>query len=82
MPSIALNRTDVIVGVDTHKERNVAVTVDGLGGRLADESFPATADGHAAMVSWAVALDGWSSTQSRVPARMGSALLGSCGDTA
>jgi transposase len=53
MPSIALERTDVIVGVDTHKERHVAVTIDGLGGRLADRAFPATVDGHAELVAWA-----------------------------
>lgn len=34
MASIALERTDVIVGVNTHKDQHAAVTLDGLGGRL------------------------------------------------
>jgi len=34
MSSIALERTDVIVGINTHKDQHVAVTVDGLGGPL------------------------------------------------
>jgi transposase len=55
MPSIALERTDVIVGVDTHKQSHVAVTVDGLGGRLSDVSVSATADGHAELLAWATA---------------------------
>jgi transposase len=55
VPSIALSRTDVIVGVDTHKDRHVAVTIDGLGGRLASVSVPATIDGHAQLVAWAAA---------------------------
>ena len=29
MSSIALERTDVIVGVDTHKDEHVAVVIDG-----------------------------------------------------
>ena len=32
MPSIALQRHDVIVGVDTHKDKHIAVAIDGLGG--------------------------------------------------
>src|SRR6185369_8119711 len=36
MTSLALERTDVIVGVDTHKDEHVAFAIDGLGGRLAD----------------------------------------------
>jgi hypothetical protein len=34
MPSIALKRSDVIVGVDTHNDAHVAVAIDGLGGGL------------------------------------------------
>ena len=34
MPSIALTRSDVIVGVDTHKDEHLAVALDGVGGRL------------------------------------------------
>ena len=53
MASIALARSDVIIGVDTHKERHVAVAVDGLGGRLGSVSVPATGPGHAELVGWA-----------------------------
>ena len=34
MPSIALQRHDVIVGVDTHKDKHIAVAIDGLGGLI------------------------------------------------
>src|SRR5680860_1279576 len=53
MTSIALARTDVIVGVDTHKDQHVAVTVDGLGGRLDELFVPATNDGYADLLAWA-----------------------------
>jgi len=53
MPSIALARTDVIVGVDTHKDEHVAVIIDGLGGRLAEQFIPATAAGYAQLQAWA-----------------------------
>lgn len=53
MPSIALARTDVIVGVDTHKDQHVAVIIDGLGGRLAEQFIPATAAGYTQLLAWA-----------------------------
>lgn len=53
MTSIALGRTDVIVGVDTHKDQHVAVTLDGLGGRLDELFVPATNDGYAQLLAWA-----------------------------
>ena len=53
MASIALERTDVIVGVDTHKDRHAAVTIDGLGGRLDELSVPATSRGYAQLLAWA-----------------------------
>ncbi|MDQ3354248.1 MAG: IS110 family transposase [Actinomycetota bacterium] len=56
MPSLALARTDVIVGVDTHKDTHVAVALDGLGGRLDGLTIPATNDGYAALIAWASAL--------------------------
>ena len=43
MSSIALSRSDVIVGVDTHKDEHVAVAIDGLGGRL--EATPPETNG-------------------------------------
>src|SRR5215212_5362310 len=53
MPSIALGRNDVIVGVDTHKDEHVAVALDGLGGRLGDLAVTANPDGYAQLLAWA-----------------------------
>jgi transposase len=53
MPSIALERTDVIVGVDTHKDEHVAVALDGLGGHLGELCVLATGEGYASLVEWA-----------------------------
>ena len=55
MTSIALNRTDVIVGVDTHKHEHVAVAIDGFGGRLGELLVPATVEGYEQIVTWASA---------------------------
>ena len=57
MTSLALERTDVIVGVDTHKDEHVAFAIDGLGGRLADPlQVPATNAGYAELLAWATSL--------------------------
>jgi len=57
MPSIALERSDVIVGVDTHKDQHVAVAIDGLGGILGEPQFlPATNDGYRQLLDWACGL--------------------------
>ena len=56
MASIALARSDVIVGVDTHKDQHVAVALDGLGGDLDHRSIDATNDGYGELVAWAVGL--------------------------
>ena len=57
MPSIALERSDVIVGVDTHKDEHVAVAIDGLGGTLGDPLFvSASPDGYAELLAWADSL--------------------------
>lgn len=53
MPSLHLQRTDVVVGVDTHKDEHVAVALDGIGGHLGSHAAPATPDGHAALLTWA-----------------------------
>jgi transposase len=53
---MALNRADVIVGVDTHKDSHVAVALDGLGGQLGQLTIAATPDGYAALVAWATEL--------------------------
>lgn len=56
MGSIVLDRTDVVVGVDTHKHEHTAVAVDGLGGRLDEMAVPANNDGYAALLEWATQL--------------------------
>lgn len=56
MASIALARSDVIVGVDTHKDQHVAVALDGLGGDLDHRSIDATNDGYAELLAWALGL--------------------------
>lgn len=56
MASIALDRTDVIVGVDTHKHEHVAVAIDGLGGRLGELYIAASPGGYAELLDWARAL--------------------------
>ena len=53
MGSIALGRADVVIGVDTHKDRHAAVAVDGLGGRLGDIDIAANGDGYAELLGWA-----------------------------
>lgn len=56
MASIPLERTDVIVGVDTHKDQHVAVALDGLGGYLGELFVSADREGYARLVDWAGAL--------------------------
>jgi transposase len=56
MASIALERTDVIVGVDTHKDLHVAVAIDGHGGPVGAVSIEATNEGYAELLSWAASL--------------------------
>lgn len=53
MPSIALGRGDVVVGVDTHKDQHVAVALDGLGSRLGELVLLANPDGYAEVLAWA-----------------------------
>lgn len=53
MGSIALGRTDVLVGVDTHKDRHAAVAVDGLGARLGELFVDATNEGYEELLTWA-----------------------------
>ena len=57
MPSIALQRHDVIVGVDTHKDKHIAVAIDGLGGLIDKPKLAAaTPDGYAELLVWAQSL--------------------------
>ena len=54
MSSIALDRGDIVVGVDTHKDQHVAVALDGVGGRLGEPLvIDATNDGYAELLTWA-----------------------------
>src|SRR6185437_2922719 len=53
MTSIALERSDVIVGVDTHKDQHVAVAINGLGARLGELFIAATSPGYAELLAWA-----------------------------
>lgn len=53
MTSMTLDRGDVIVGVDTHKDEHVGVALDGLGGRLTERFVPATAHGYQQLLDWA-----------------------------
>jgi transposase len=46
----------IAVGVDTHKDRHYAVTLDHLGQMLAELVFPATAAGYEQLQRWAEAL--------------------------
>ncbi len=43
----------IFLGVDTHLDAHAAVALDGLGRRLGSASFPATAAGYVALLSWA-----------------------------
>ncbi len=53
MQSIALQHSDVVVGVDTHKDEHVAVALDGVGRRLGEILIEATAAGYAEVLTWA-----------------------------
>jgi transposase len=53
MASIALERSDVIIGVDTHKREHVAVALDGLGGRLGEITVSTNNEGYAQLAAWA-----------------------------
>jgi len=53
MSSIALERNEVIIGVDTHKDEHIGVALDGLGGRIGELTIPATGAGYARLLAWA-----------------------------
>ena len=55
MTSLAA-RTEIVIGVDTHKHAHVAVALDELGGRLGQLEFPTTGAGLAEVQAWAVGL--------------------------
>ena len=49
--------TDIIIGVDTHKEVHAAVAISGLGAHLGALSIQANASGYRHLESWAMSLD-------------------------
>jgi transposase len=53
---MTLNREDVVVGVDTHKDTHVAVAIDGLGGHLGALTIEANPEGYSSLVAWATDL--------------------------
>lgn len=54
MGSRLLQRDDIIIGVDTHKDVHVAAAIDGFGGTVCPPiTIPATPDGYATLVAWA-----------------------------
>ena len=79
MPSIALERSDVIVGVDTHKDQHVAVAIDGLGGVLGEPQFvPATTEATGSSSTGLSGLATCTRSVLRVAAHMGLVLRNSC----
>lgn len=52
MSTIAQIALTIIVGVDTHKDKHVAVILDSLGRRLGEMICPTTAPGYEALLSW------------------------------
>ena len=42
----------VTAGVDTHADTHVAAALDGIGGLLGVQEFPATPDGYARLLAW------------------------------
>ncbi|MFT5393573.1 MAG: transposase [Gammaproteobacteria bacterium] len=57
MPSVALERGDIIVGVDTHKDAHVAVAIDGFGGTVSEPKvILANRDGYLELLTWAQSL--------------------------
>ena len=45
--------SEVILGVDTHKDLHAAAVISPLGVLLSSEMFPATAAGYQALLAWA-----------------------------
>jgi transposase len=47
------NPTDIIIGVDTHKNVHAAVALNGLGARLGTRTIPANSRGYQELEAWA-----------------------------
>ncbi|TDB93544.1 IS110 family transposase [Nonomuraea longispora] len=46
-------REEIVLGVDTHADMHVAAVITVMGVLMGTQAFPATADGYAALLSWA-----------------------------
>lgn len=46
------NRTEIVGGIDTHRDTHVAAAVDACGRLLGAESFPATGAGYSELLAW------------------------------
>lgn len=53
MTTMTEDRPGVTVGIDTHRDTNVAAVLDCQGRLLGTEAFPTTAAGHRALAGWA-----------------------------
>ena len=47
---------EVIIGVDTHKDRHVAVAIDGRGVRLGEKHVPVNTNGYLELLQWSLSL--------------------------
>jgi len=56
MTQVVVDSTQVIIGIDTHKDNHVAFAINSLGIRLADCTVPATLAGYQQLLGWASAL--------------------------
>jgi transposase len=48
-----INPTEIIIGVDTHKDVHAAVAMNGLGARLGTRTIPASSKGYQELEAWA-----------------------------
>ena len=58
--------TDVIIGVDTHKEVHAAFAINGLGAELGAMTIPANTKGYRDLEAWAMSLGAVRAIGSRV----------------
>jgi transposase len=56
MTQNTLDCTEIIIGVDTHKDTHAAVVLNGLGSRLGDRIIPTTPAGYQQLLEWAKTL--------------------------
>lgn len=53
MTQNTIDSTQIIIGVDTHKDTHAAVAINGLGARLGDRIEPANPAGYQQLLNWA-----------------------------